>query len=107
MSERFQKLWPKSLWEDYIDRIEEIASRASSILAVSKESGKGFLNLYPEIAHKIQAIPHASDYSLFWPYVQGDHLSQPPYVLYVGGFDPRKEYGQCSASFCPFFAEDK
>lgn len=102
MPERFQQEWGPALWQDYLARCDDLASQGCQLLAISAATAKDFGDLYPSAASQIRIATLASDYSLFWPYVQGDKLSDPPYILYVGGFDPRKNMDNALRAFAAF-----
>ncbi|HHW78739.1 MAG TPA: glycosyltransferase family 4 protein, partial [Xanthomonadaceae bacterium] len=102
MPERFQHDWGQALWQDYLTRCDDLATDECYLLAISDATAKDFIKAYPLATSRVQVVTLASNYSLFWPYVQGDRLSDPPYVLYVGGFDPRKNMDNALRAFAAF-----
>jgi len=102
MPERFKHLLGDALWSDYSGRCDAMAARNTWVIGVSEASAKDFLAFYPENKTRVGFAHHASNYSLFWPYVQGDRFSNPSYVLYVGGFDPRKNMDNALRAFAAF-----
>lgn len=101
LPERFQKEWGQALWQDYLARCNDL-STGCHLLAISSATSRDFSTLYPSATSQVQVATLASDYSLFWPYIQGDRLSDPPYILYVGGFDPRKNMDNALKAFASF-----
>ena len=102
MQDEFRPLLGEALWRDYLERLKEIARPSSWVVAVSEASAADYRRFYPQHDCHIRVVYHASDYSRFWPYVQGDLLSDPQYVLYVGGFDPRKNMDNALRAFAAF-----
>jgi glycosyltransferase involved in cell wall biosynthesis len=104
MQEEYRPLLGEALWRDYLERLKEMARPSSWVVAVSKTSAADYRRFYPQHQCPIRVVYHASDYSRFWPYVQGDRLSDPQYVLYVGGFDPRKNMDNALRAYAAFVA---
>jgi len=107
MPERFQSAWGEDLWRDYLARCDDLASTNTFLLAISAATASDFAEKFPAAASGTSVCHLASDYSLFWPYVQGDRLSDSPYVLYVGGFDPRKNMDNALRAFAAFAQQQK
>jgi glycosyltransferase involved in cell wall biosynthesis len=102
MPDRFKSLMGDALWLDYMERCTEMSLANTWVVGVSENSVKDFQKFHPDHEARARVIYHASNYSLFWPYVQGDCLSSPHYVLYVGGFDPRKNMDNALRAFSVF-----
>ncbi len=102
MQEEFRPLLGAALWNDYLERLKEMAAPSSWVVAVSEASAEDYRQFYPQHDCRLRVVHHASDYSRFWPYVQGDLLSDPQYVLYVGGFDPRKNMDNALRAYAAF-----
>jgi glycosyltransferase involved in cell wall biosynthesis len=102
MPDRFKSLMGDALWSDYVERCTEMSRSNTWVVGVSENSVNDFQKFHPGHEARARVIYHASNYSLFWPYVQGDSLSDPHYVLYVGGFDPRKNMDSALRAFSVF-----
>jgi glycosyltransferase involved in cell wall biosynthesis len=102
MPEHFQNAWGEALWHDYLARCDDLATKDTFLLAISAATARDFAEEFPTAAAVTTVCHLASDYSLFWPYIQGDYLADPPYVLYVGGFDPRKNMDNALRAFAAF-----
>ncbi len=105
MPEHFRPALGEGNWRDYLERCTEMAESNSWIVGVSKYSAQDFLKFQPDCKAHVRYVHLASNYSRFWPYRQGDRLSDPPYVLYVGGFDPRKNMDNALRAFAAFAAK--
>jgi glycosyltransferase involved in cell wall biosynthesis len=104
MPDQFRPLLGEALWRDYLARCMEMAGRNCWIVGVSEFSGKDFQKFHPDCKAQIRFVHHASNYSRLWPYRQGDRLSDPRYILYVGGFDPRKNMDNALRAYAAFAA---
>jgi glycosyltransferase involved in cell wall biosynthesis len=102
MKEQFQPTLGDALWRDYMERCSDMTKPNRWVVAVSEASASDFRRFYPKHRCAIRVIYHASNYSRLWPYRQGDRLSDPHYVLYVGGFDPRKNMDNALRAFAAF-----
>ena len=102
MQEEFRPSLGQSLWDDYLERLSEMSNTSSWIVAVSEASAADYRRFHPHHECQIRVVHHASDYSRYWPYVQGDLLSDPQYILYVGGFDPRKNMDNALRAYADF-----
>lgn len=104
MPERFRPQMGEALWRDYLERCRQMGGSNCWVVGVSEASCEDFRRLEPTAAARLRCVYHASNYSRFWPYQQGDRLSDPSYVLYVGGFDPRKNMDEALRAFAAFVA---
>jgi glycosyltransferase involved in cell wall biosynthesis len=102
MPERYRPVMGETLWSDYTTRCKAMIDKTTRLVAVSNASRDDFRKCFPEFESTIDVVHHASDGTRFWPYVQGDALSDPPYILFVGGFDPRKNMDNALRAFAAF-----
>lgn len=99
--EIYLERWPVSLRENYLARLEDMANFADLILTISDFTKKDFKKYY-SVKGIIKTVYLSSDFSIMWPYLQGCSLSDNPYILYVGGFDPRKNMENALRAFAKF-----
>ncbi len=104
MPEDFRPALGEGAWRDYLERCTEMAESNSWVVGVSNYSAQEFRKFQPDCKARVRFVHPASNYSRFWPYLQGDRLSDPRYVLYVGGFDPRKNMDNALRAFAAFAA---
>lgn len=104
MPEQYRPRLGESLWRDYLERCAEMAGPGSWVVGDSEASARDFRKFHPDCKARVRFVHLASNYSLFWPYSQGDRLSDPNYVLYVGGFDPRKNMDNALRAYAAFAA---
>lgn len=81
----------------YRDRLLPTAyQRAAAIITVSNNSRRDILARWPALQKKLHVIPNGVDEQYLEaepdrrPIEIGGHIIKEPYVLYVGGADPRK-----------------
>jgi glycosyltransferase involved in cell wall biosynthesis len=104
MQDRFRPAQGDGIWQDYIERCKEITTSRCWVLSISEASASDLRHFDPNHRCQLRVIYPASHYSRLWPYRQGDRLSDPQYVLYIGGFDPRKNMDNALRSFAAFSA---
>ncbi|MBR8377280.1 glycosyltransferase [Burkholderia cenocepacia] len=102
--EKYYGEWRDELVDDYKLRLEEIAAHAHTVMCVSSHSAKDFRRLLPEAKARAVVGTLASDFTRMWPSTVGPRMSNPPYVLYVGGFDPRKNMTGAVRTFAKFYS---
>ncbi len=93
--------WPADIQEDYLNRLEDMANFADLVLTISDFTKKDFEKHYP-VKGMVKTVYLSSDFSIMCPYLQGCSLSDDPYILYVGGFDPRKNMENALRAFAEF-----
>ncbi len=102
MPERYRAELGEALWRDYVERCGELGSKQWWSVCVSRATAEDLRRFYPNSEARLRVVHHASNYSRFWPYLQGDSLSDPRYILYVGGFDPRKNMDNALRAYAAF-----
>lgn len=96
----------KSYQLKFLKEMPAIISCSDAIITVSKESKKDILRFFPIDENKIHVIPLAAD-SKYMPLNKGECKSilktkfnlVRPFILYVGGFSPRKNIKSLVTSF--------
>lgn len=97
--------WPQPLADDYRARLDEIAGRADSLICDSNATREDFRRSFPAARPRLLAAHCGCDYSTMYPLSCGVDLADEPYVLYVGGFDPRKNMERALVAFQRFRRE--
>ncbi|PMB27989.1 glycosyltransferase [Fischerella thermalis] len=82
--------WPDHIKAEYKRRIETLPNWADKLIFISESAKKDYEKIAPRIANKSLAIPLAVDHTKFRSYISPRDKSQEPYILFTGGFDPRK-----------------
>ncbi|WP_315786948.1 glycosyltransferase [Fischerella sp. JS2] len=82
--------WPDHIKAEYKRRIEILPTWADKLIFISESAKKDYEKIDPRVANKSLAIPLAVDHTKFWSYISPRDKSQEPYILFTGGFDPRK-----------------
>ncbi|MDF2547191.1 MAG: glycosyl transferase, group 1 [Anaerosolibacter sp.] len=102
---------------DYVLRhTPEAISRADKIITVSQHSKKDIMRYFNVPKEKVEVIYHAAD-KIFQPIDKGEAKKKitetygiaSPYILYLGGFSPRKNIARLIRAFhmiCHEFDED-
>jgi glycosyltransferase involved in cell wall biosynthesis len=81
----------------WLSRIEEALGRASRVIAVSEATRRDLLDLYDVAPERVVVVPHGVDHEVFRraPKEDVERVKRRfgidgPYVLYLGGIEPRK-----------------
>jgi len=90
----------------WLRRLDEALERAAAIIAVSECTRRDLAELYHVPLERIDVIPHGVDHEAFRPVPQEtlrEALSRlgikPPYLLYLGGIEPRKNLPRLVEAF--------
>jgi len=102
---RFPETAPQAT-RRWLRRLDEALERAAAIIAVSECTRRDLAELYHVPAERIDVIPHGVDHEAFRPVPPAtlrETLSrlgiQPPYLLYLGGIEPRKNLPRLVEAF--------
>ena len=101
MPNAYLKKWPRPQRQAYQKRIEQLPRIMNGLVFVSKASMVDYSQLNDEAPKISRVIYNAVDHARFRPYERIVPLSADPapYVLYVGGFDPRKNMDKALEAF--------
>lgn len=91
--------WPEDLREEYQRRIEQLPVWADKLIFISESAKNDFEQFDPRAVCKSAVVHIAVDHTKFWPYAVPKDQSKEPYVLFTGGFDPRKNMDKALEAF--------
>jgi len=97
--------WEPAHRRAYINRLRELESAYDRLVANSQATRNDFLAELSITPDKIVVSGCGVDPALFWPLKQGAKSSRNPYILYIGGFDPRKNMMGALEAFATFTAK--
>ena len=99
MEQQFAKHWPADSLVTYKHKLERLARDFDLFLHISEHTKSDFLKALPVAAHKRHVVtPLAAD-SSFQPAMFPITSSEKDYVIYPGGFDPRKNMDRAIEGF--------
>jgi glycosyltransferase involved in cell wall biosynthesis len=91
--------WSENLKIEYQRRIEKIPTWADKLIFISESAKSDFEKIDPRIIGKSIAIPLAVDHTKFWSSLAPRNKYKIPYILFTGGFDPRKNMNAALEAF--------
>ena len=86
--------WPPGFYRDRL--LPAAYHRASAVLTISNTSRRDLLAKWPKLQDKLHVVPLGADERYFnvepdqEPVRLGEYVASEPYLLYLGGFEPRK-----------------
>lgn len=91
----------------WLERLEEALRRAARIIAVSEATRADLLELYPSVPEdRVVVVPHGVDRAVFRPpddpavaRVRRRFRLDGPYLVFVGGIEPRKNLPRLLEAF--------
>jgi glycosyltransferase involved in cell wall biosynthesis len=109
------KLFPETAphgTRQWLERLDEVAPRATRIIAVSEATKRDLLELSKVQPERVVVIPHGIDVDRFRP-ASRDAVERArrrfgvdgPYLLYLGGIEPRKNIPRLLAAFAEVDAD--
>ncbi|MEH2231677.1 MAG: glycosyltransferase [Nostoc sp.] len=99
MSDYYISKWPDHVKTEYKRRIEKLPTWAKKLIFISESAKNDFEKIYPCVANKSTVIHLAVDHTIFWPFISPKDKSKDPYILFIGGFDPRKNMNAALEAF--------
>jgi glycosyltransferase involved in cell wall biosynthesis len=99
MPEDYIYSWQKAQNTEYKRRIETLPNWADKLIFISESSKIDFERIDARVNCKSVAIPLAVDYTKFYPHISSINKNKNPYILYTGGFDPRKNMVKAIKAF--------
>ncbi|MEH2246194.1 glycosyltransferase [Nostoc sp.] len=99
MSDYYISKWPDHVKAEYKRRIEKLPTWANKLIFISESAKNDFEKIDPSIANKSTVIHLAVDHTVFWPFISPRDKSKEPYILFIGGFDPRKNMNAALEAF--------
>jgi glycosyltransferase involved in cell wall biosynthesis len=99
MTETYRDTWPPVLREDYDQRVEQIPGWADHIAFISQASRDDYALIDPRVSERSSVKSLGVDHATFWASIVPVRSTSSPYVLLVGGGDPRKNMDQAIVAF--------
>ncbi len=98
--------WPQHLQAEYEHRIATLPGWVEKLIFVSESTKNDFAKIDSRVVSKSVVIPSAVDHTKFWSYISPTDTSREPYILFTGGFDPRKNMHAALEAFS-YLLQDK
>ena len=101
MREQYLDRWPDMLRDEYLRRLESLATHAHRLVAISQSTAEDMRRYAPHAAPRVVAVPLAADLDRFVPLVcplARDEDGRRT-ILFTGGFDPRKNMVRALEAF--------
>jgi glycosyltransferase involved in cell wall biosynthesis len=90
----------------WLARLDRALASASRVIAVSEATRKDLIDLYGVAEDRITVVPHGVDHDLFHPSPPGEVVKvrqrfgiEGPYLLSLGGIEPRKNLPRLIEAF--------
>jgi glycosyltransferase involved in cell wall biosynthesis len=99
MHDHYIDKWPKNLKIEYDRRIKKIPIWADKLIFISESAKSDFEKIDPRVISKSISIPLAVDHTKFWASLAPANKCKIPYILFTGGFDPRKNMNAALEAF--------
>ena len=103
------KLFPETAPQStrwWLARLDRAIASASRVIAVSEATRKDLIDLYGVAEDRVAVVPHGVDHDLFRPSPPGDVVRvrqgfgiDGPYLLSLGGIEPRKNLPRLIEAF--------
>jgi len=98
MKEHYQANWPHNFFADYERKLELLESDYDLLLHISRHT-ESDCNRILRVENKTNVVTPLGVDKSFRPYPFPAFTSKPNYVLYPGGFDPRKNMARALEAF--------
>jgi len=102
---RFPETAPHAT-RQWLERMDEVVPRAARIIAVSEATKRDLAELYPVDPERVAVVPHGIDTDAFRragdqevSAVRRRHRIDGPFLLYLGGIEPRKNLPRLLEAF--------
>lgn len=99
MPDYYFSKWSEEIKIEYKRRIEKLPSWADKLIFISESASIDFEKIDHRVSSKSITIPLAVDHTKFWQYISPLYKYQEPYILFTGGFDPRKNMDAALEAF--------
>lgn len=106
MSHYYISNWPENLRIEYQRRIEKLPAWTNKLIFISENSKNDFEIKDHRVTDKSIVIPLAVDHTIFWSSIAPRDKSKDPYILFTGGFDPRKNMNAALEAFAYLIKEN-
>lgn len=98
MEAEYAQQWPAAMLASYRSKLKHLARDFDLFLHISRHTQADFLKTL-DVAQKQHVVTHLGVDPAFHPYQFPHAADAVDYVIYPGGFDPRKNMDQAVASF--------
>ena len=102
LPDEYLNRWDPALAADYRARVQDIARSASVVMPISQTTADDLAETFPSSECLIRPIALSSDFFSMRPLRCGAAMSRDRYILFVGGFDPRKNMRGAVEAFARF-----
>ncbi len=103
MKDIYFSTWPESIQKVYLEKIE-ILKEYDHIFPISKSTQEDTIDIM-DISESKQTVTFCGVNKKFKPYPFPQIVTDESYILYLGGFDPRKNMFQSIDAFALFMKE--
>jgi len=101
LKEKYFDKWDEDAQKDYMSRLDILSKQTDLVLCVSEDAARTYKKFSKRIKGKVIPAQNACDEKLFWA-SRYDRKTDDPYILIVGGEDPRKNLKRAVSAFCKF-----
>lgn len=98
MEQDYRQHWPREFLRDYRARLKMLESDYDLFLHISQHTERDFKTAI-NVAHKRHVVTYLAADERWRPYPFPKLVSEKNYVLYPGGFDPRKNMDRALEAF--------
>lgn len=98
--------WSEHIKAEYKRRIEILPKWTDKLIFISESAKSDFEKIDERVASKSIAISLAVDHTKFWSHISSKAESKEPYILFTGGFDPRKNMNAALEAFAYLIQEN-
>lgn len=99
MSATYRDRWPRRARRDYDRRVDRLPTWADHLVFISQASRDDYCRLDPAVEGRSSVIHLGVEHETFWAPAAPHSPASPPYVLLVGGGDPRKNLEAAIVAF--------
>ena len=104
MAKRFLDKWSAREREEYLWRLEGLPDWCDKLIFVSESSKNDYVSRNQQVSSKAVVIYNGIDPCVFHESV--NRSKSAPYILFVGGFDPRKNISGALRAFAQLVKEE-
>ncbi len=106
MRGRYLDRWPQHLQQEYLRRLKALPTCIDHLIFPSDNSRDDYIKLDESVADKSSVVSLAADHTRFIPLNGSPLRHRDPFVLYTGGFDPRKNMHGALKAFARLVKSD-
>lgn len=106
MRDQYLDRWPRNLQQEYLRRLKVLPTCIDHLIFPSESSREDYIELDESVADKSSVVFLAADHTRFAPLNGSPLRHREPFVLYTGGFDPRKNMQGALEAFARLVKKD-